>query len=442
VIPVKAILLDGAQANDDTSERVHGMLEEEFRAQGWDVEHVVLREKRIADCAGDYFCWVRTPGVCHVDDDNRAIAAAVIASDLLVYLTPVTFGGYSSALKRMVDHQIQNIAPFFATVEGETHHQKRYAKHPDLLVVGWADAPDAPAQAVFRHLAQRNALNYYAERSATGVIVAGQSDEEIRAQVQGWLLDLRDGRTRETVQLPVGDGPLNALKAGGHEIRRALLLVGSPRRRTSTSRALGEYLFEQLRPRSIETETIYLHTVLRSPEKTQTLLSAVNEADLVALAFPLYVDSLPAPVIDALERISAHRKDHEPGRRQLFVAIANCGFPEVQHTATALAITETFARQAGFVWAGSLALGGGEGIGESGTPLSEMGGRVAPLKKPLILAAEALAQGQAIPRTAQDLLAKPVIPHWLYRLAGGHRWRRGAKKYGVKKSLRRRPYSS
>ena len=346
----------------------------------------------------------------------------------------------------MVDHQIQNIAPFFATVEGETHHQKRYAKHPDLLVVGWTDAPDAPAEAVFRHLVRRNALNYYAERSASGVVLASQSDEEILALVRDRLRELQDDRPSETVHLPVGGDPADAVGAGEgrgvSEIRRALLLVGSPRSRKSTSLALGEYMFEQLRAHSIETETIHLHAAMRSQEKTQALLDAVDAADLVALAFPLYEDSLPAPVIAALERVAAHRRERDETRRQLFVAIANCGFPEVRHTATALAICETFARQAGFAWAGSLALGGGEGIGESGTPLSERGGRVAPLKKPLSLAAEALAQGQAIPRAAQDLLAKPVVPYWLYRLAGGHRWRRGAKKYGVRKSLRRQPYSS
>jgi multimeric flavodoxin WrbA len=308
------------------------------------------------------------------------------------------------------------------------------------------DASDARAEAVFGYLAQRNALNYYAERSASGVVLASQSDEEILALVRDRLHELRSGRPSETLHLPVGGDPSDTVSAGAgrdaSEIRRALLLVGSPRTRKSTSLALGEYMFEQLRSHSIETETIHLHIAMRSPEKTQALLEAVDAADLVALAFPLYVDSLPAPVMGALELIAARRRERDETRRQLFVAIANNGFPEASQNATALAICETFARQAGFAWAGSLALGGGEGIGESGRPLSEMGGRVTPLKKPLALAAEAVAQGQPTPKTAQDLLAKPVVPHWLYRLAGGHRWRRGAKKYGVRKSLRRQPYSS
>ena len=108
---MKTIILDGSQANDITGKRVGKALTEELQTSGYDVEHVAISDQKIGNCAGDFFCWIRSPGMCHVDDDNRRIAKAIIASDLTVYLTPVTFGGYSSMLKRMVDHTIQNISP-------------------------------------------------------------------------------------------------------------------------------------------------------------------------------------------------------------------------------------------------------------------------------------------------------------------------------------------
>ena len=432
-LTMKAILLDGSHATDTTGERVRTALTAQLQAQGWDVEHIVLREKKIGDCAGDFFCWVRTPGVCKTDDDNRVIAAAIIASDLMIYLTPLTFGGYSSALKRMVDHQIQNVSPFFAKVEGETHHQKRCEGYPDFLAVCWIDGPDAQAEAVFRHLTQRNAINFSAKTCVTAVVLAGRSDGEMLTSAQNWLNDLQSGRSSQRGQLPESTVP----GTGASEIRRALLLVGSPKNRKSTSNSLGGYLFERLSAQSIQTETIYLHTVLRSPEGTQALFDALDAADLLTLAFPLYVDSLPAPVIETLERIAAHRHDRET-RPQLFTAIANCGFPEALHNTTALAICETFARQAGFEWAGSLSLGGGEAV--DGQPLA--GQRTIRMRKSLELAAEALAQGRAIPKAAQDLLGKPTIPHWVYRMMGGWRWKRQAKGYGARKSLKQQPYSA
>jgi hypothetical protein len=173
----------------------------------------------------------------------------------------------------------------------------------------------------------------------------------------------------------------------------------------------------------------------------KTLLEAVEAADLVLLAFPLYVDSLPAPAIETLERIAARRATIPATGTQSFAALANCGFPEAHHNETALAICANFARQAGFHWAGSLALGAGEGM-VHGTPLHELDGRVIPLKKALDLAAETLAKGQPIPEEAQRLLAKPFIPPWLYRWMGVYGWRRQAKQYGMERNLKRQPYAS
>jgi len=125
---MKAAILDGSGANDNTGKRVYEALAAQFLAQGWQVEHIILREKKIGNCAGDFFCWVRTPGICNVKDDNLAIAQVLATSDVMVYMGPVTFGGYSSTLKRMIDHQIQNVSPFFTKIDGETHHKKRYTE--------------------------------------------------------------------------------------------------------------------------------------------------------------------------------------------------------------------------------------------------------------------------------------------------------------------------
>ena len=430
---MKAVILDGSPIADETGARMRAALEAQLLERGWEVEPVILCESRIGACAGDFYCWVRTPGVCNVDDDNRGIAAQLASSDLAIYLTPVTFGGYSSTLKRMVDRQIQNVLPFFSTIDGETHHQPRYDDNPALLVVGWTETPDAKADAVFRHLAWRNAINFHARRFAAEVVPTGWTDGRLAEASGAWLDELERHGSPVPEMLPAEDvGQID----GAVEIKRALLLVGSPRSRNSTSNSLGGYLYEQLAARGVEIETIYLHTVVRSPARMRELLDAVEAADLVTLAFPLYVDSLPAPAIEALERIAADRRERAH-RAQLFTAIANCGFPEASQTATALAICRTFAQQAGFEWAGSLALGGGEAV--SGAPLT--GGKTARIRKSLEIAAEALAQGWVIPDAARDLMARPLIPHWAYRMMGTFGWKRMAAHHGVRRSQKDRPYA-
>lgn len=431
---MKAIVLDGSLVNDMQGERVRNVLIPRLKAAGYDTEHIVIRDRKIGNCAGDFFCWVRSPGICHIDDDNRRIAEAIIGGDLTVYLTPVTFGGYSSTLKKAVDHTIQNIAPHFTKVGGETHHKKRYAKYPDLMVIGWMDAPDAQSEAVFRHLVKRNSINFYAQKAACGVVKASQSNADISASLQNCLNDLQSGHPLQDVKLPESSDT----SCSGSAIKQALLLIGSPRTSKSNSNSLGQYLVEQLASHSVTTETVYLHTTVRSPEKMNALMEAIDAADLVTLAFPLYEDTLPAPVIAALEQIAARRRSREQTRRPLFTAIANCGFPEAQHNTNALAICETFAGKAKFQWAGGLSMGGGEQIG--GRPLASVGGQTIMMRKSLDMAADALAQGRSIPKAARDLMSKPVIPAWTYRLLGEYGWKQRAKPYGAGKLLKRQPY--
>jgi multimeric flavodoxin WrbA len=431
---MKAILLNGSIENDATGERARAALTAELCSRGWEVSHIRLADEKIGNCAGDFFCWIRNPGICNVADANRRLAAEIINSNLMVYLTPVTFGGYSYQLKKMVDHQIQNVEPFFVKKAGETHHQKRYRHYPDFLAVGWMEQANPQEEAIFRHLANRNAINFFAPSAATGVVLANQSAEAIRTAAQGWLDDLAKGKPSQVESLP----EVAAGTAGAGPLRRAVLLVGSPRTRKSSSLSLGGYLFDRLAEHQVETETFFIHTSLYSPERMQALQNAVDAADLVMLAFPLYVDSLPAPVMGALQQI-AERRHIQGETRPRFAALANCGFPEADHNRTALAICEMFARQAGFDWAGALALGAGEGL-VHGAALAEASGPAIPIRNALDLAAAALAQGQTIPQSAIDLLARPVIPAWLYRWMGVFGWRQQAKKYGVQNKLRRQAY--
>ncbi len=428
------VILDGSAANDLPGQRIVNATLARLAAQNHSVHTFTLREHKIGNCAGDFFCWVRSPGQCNIADDNRHIAAAIVAADLLIYLTPIFSGGYSATLKKAVDHQIQNIAPFFTTRNGETHHTRRYARYADVLVIGWQPEPDPTAEAIFRHLVWRNSLNFYAQTWHCEIVTGDPLEAALVSHIESALAAIARRESDPVPALPPLDSNLDRRSPP----RNALLLVGSPRTRKSTSYALGDYLMQQLSAHGVQTETIHIYTSLSNPQKMHTLLTRIDTADLTVLAFPIYVDSLPAPVILLLERLATHRAAHSV-RGAGFAALANCGFPEVQHTANALAMCAEFARMTAFDWQGSLALGAGEGL-VHGTPLSQLGGRAIPLKHALALAAESLAQGQPIPPAAQSLISKPFIPAWLYRLLGGIGWRQQARRWGVQALLHRTPY--
>ena len=150
----------------------------QLTAEGNTVAAFTLREMDIKLCTGCFGCWVKTPGECVVDDAGRDVARAIARCELLAYFTPVTFGGVSSELKKALDRMIPNISPFFARVSSETHHRTRYARPPRLLALGTLPAPDRAAEAVFKTLVERNALNLRSAHTAAAVVVRGAVDAD------------------------------------------------------------------------------------------------------------------------------------------------------------------------------------------------------------------------------------------------------------------------
>jgi NAD(P)H-dependent FMN reductase len=225
--------------------------------------------------------------------------------------------------------------------------------------------------------------------------------------------------------------------------KNALLLVGSPKPGESSSASLGEYLFEGLEKHGVQTRTLKVAKAVRSEEATEELYAAVAEADLVVLSFPLYVDSLPAPAIRALELITARRAGEASGDQgeaagPAFVAICQSGFAEAGHSAVAVEICRHFAHAAGLEWAGGLVMP--EGGMLNSQPMSKMKGRMRAAVGALDLTADALAAGSPVPDEAVRLMAKPAFPRAAYRLAANWGWRLDARKNAGGTPLDARPY--
>jgi len=221
-------------------------------------------------------------------------------------------------------------------------------------------------------------------------------------------------------------------------VENALLILGSPRAlNKSTSHSLGIFLLAQLEAKGISTSFMHVQRAVRSQEGMAKLLCSFERAELIVLSCPLYVDSLPAPVVEVMEMLAIERSVGASTEKR-FAAIVNCGFPEAWHTEIALAICRCFARQTGLRWAGGLGLGGGEAVG--GRRLEEAGSLARNIRRSLLLAADSLAQGEAIPERACKLISKPLVPYWLYRWLGQRGWKRQGERYGTEKDLMARPY--
>lgn len=185
----QALILDGGLGDGADTRGAGRIADEVLRCVGWRVAHLTLRETDIAPCLGCFGCWIQTPGVCVIDDAGRDVARQMAHSDLLVYLTPLTFGGYSSELKKAVDRSIPNISPLFRLVKGEVHHVKRYARYPRIAGIGVCsdDRADPDEEELFETLVHRNAINFHAPADGACVISVTEDDDVMRRRIERTL---------------------------------------------------------------------------------------------------------------------------------------------------------------------------------------------------------------------------------------------------------------
>ena len=187
---MKAVILNGSENGNNPVALANKVLSEELTVAGWAVEPFILRDLKIHYCLGCFECWVRTSGICTIDDDARTIARAVIQSDLVVLLSAVSFGCYSAELKRALDRIICLILPFFTTINGETHHGPRYKQYPRLLGLGVLPRPDEESARIFKTLVERNAINLHTPAWAAAAIPSAKLEDEIRSEIRGLLSEV------------------------------------------------------------------------------------------------------------------------------------------------------------------------------------------------------------------------------------------------------------
>jgi multimeric flavodoxin WrbA len=156
---MKILVLDGSLTKDSDIERIYSSIIEELESKGFEIETILLQNVNAAPCQGCFDCWIKTPGECRTDDDGREIAKKMVQSNLIIHFTPITFGGYSSELKKVIDRFIPTILPFFSKREGETHHQYRYENRASIIAIGFLNEPDEEQELTFKELVYRNSLN-------------------------------------------------------------------------------------------------------------------------------------------------------------------------------------------------------------------------------------------------------------------------------------------
>jgi multimeric flavodoxin WrbA len=150
-----AAIFDALQ--DDTT---GALLEELLKEKGHSCTRFRLRDLDIKPCRSCGSCGEKTPGRCVQNDDMEPLFRAIANSDMLVFLSGISFGMYSAQMKKAVDRLMAIGYPLYTMKKGHILHPMRY-EGKSLFIIGTVeDRLVEGEEENFRLLAERNSLNF------------------------------------------------------------------------------------------------------------------------------------------------------------------------------------------------------------------------------------------------------------------------------------------
>lgn len=186
---MNVLLLDGVPKKEDHATQIYQVIYHHLETTNHQVTYD-LYQLNIAPCMGCFGCWIRTPGECIIGDDGSLIARELIQHDVVIFFSPVTFGGYSCGLKKAMDRLIPDILPFFRIIQNEIHHVPRYKKCPNLIFIGTLPSENPAMEKTFFQLNRRNVLNMNPNLYSQAIFYQQQPEEEIKAKFKELMKDV------------------------------------------------------------------------------------------------------------------------------------------------------------------------------------------------------------------------------------------------------------
>lgn len=189
---LSVIILNGSLKHQNHLIPIQEILEEEFKNVDLSTESILLNQIDIKSCIGCIRCWHTTPGICSgvKGDTAEEITKKVIQSEWVFFLTPLTFGGFSSELNKIIERMLGLLQPGITLNKGESHHFKRYERYPSILALATTEILDPEEEQIFKALVDRYSLNFYPPQHRAEVFLVGEDVDNIRDRIKRILFEM------------------------------------------------------------------------------------------------------------------------------------------------------------------------------------------------------------------------------------------------------------
>lgn len=343
---MRIVILDG-QVNPENKEWSVYLtkLSAGLEKKGHGVKHYIIKDLKINRCTGCFGCWVKTPGVCVISDDNQEINRATINADFVLWASPLVMGFPSRYLKKKIDRFIPLIHPYFEVVNGEAHHRSRYPKYPLYGLLAQPEKEDSEDDVrLVAQIFARTTLN--AKSRLTFSATTDQPVEEVLTLVENC-------ESSSYTQPPVFVE--RKLEKIDHP-KKLLLINGSSRGpRGNTPILLRKIMKGYQTSGNVEAEMLHLV----GQRDMREVVHAYTRADSVILGFPLYTDCMPGLVKEFIEALENRRTSKDNPAMGFLV---QSGFPESAHSRHVEQYLMKLSEKLISSYLGTLTPGGCEGV--------------------------------------------------------------------------------
>ena len=154
---MRSIILDATEGNN----YIEKILVQQLAEVRDEIIHYKLKDNNIQFCTACGACGLITPGKCSINDDMQGIFRSLAKSDRIILLTPISFGGYSSTLKKAMDRFMVLGLPLYTVKRGKLLHPMRYGIK-SIIGIGLATEGLLGQEENFKLIVERNAINMQA----------------------------------------------------------------------------------------------------------------------------------------------------------------------------------------------------------------------------------------------------------------------------------------
>jgi multimeric flavodoxin WrbA len=128
----------GSPRRHGNTAKVLGWIEEQFRADGNEVDRANILDYRVQGCGECMACKKGTVELCSIDDDANGLYRQMVAADLVLFAAPVFCWGFPAQIKGLIDRMF-----CMMDFDGERANVPRLSGKPiGLLLTGGGEEAD------------------------------------------------------------------------------------------------------------------------------------------------------------------------------------------------------------------------------------------------------------------------------------------------------------